>query len=29
MTIEIKRHAEEITIELVGRLDTTTAPRWI
>ena len=26
MTIEIKRHAEEITIELVGRLDTTTAP---
>ena len=26
MTIEIKRNAEVITIELVGRLDTTTAP---
>ena len=26
MTIEIKRNAEEIIIELVGRLDTTTAP---
>ena len=26
MTIEIKRSAEEITIELAGRLDTTTAP---
>ena len=26
MTIEIKRKAEETTIELVGRLDTTTAP---
>ena len=26
MTIEIKRNAEEVTIELVGRLDTTTAP---
>ena len=26
MTIEIKRTAEEITIEIVGRLDTTTAP---
>lgn len=26
MTIEIKRNAGEITIELVGRLDTTTAP---
>ena len=26
MTIEIKRNAEETTIELVGRLDTTTAP---
>ena len=26
MTIEIKRTAEETTIELVGRLDTTTAP---
>ena len=26
MTIEIKRNAEEIVIELVGRLDTTTAP---
>lgn len=26
MTIEIKRNAEEATIELVGRLDTTTAP---
>ena len=26
MTIEIKRHADEITIEVVGRLDTTTAP---
>ena len=26
MTIEIKRTAEETVIELVGRLDTTTAP---
>ena len=26
MTIEIKRNAEENVIELVGRLDTTTAP---
>ena len=26
MTIEIKRNAEETTIELSGRLDTTTAP---
>lgn len=26
MTIEIKRNAEEITIEIVGRLDTNTAP---
>ena len=26
MTIEIKRNAGEITIELTGRLDTTTAP---
>ena len=26
MTIEIKRNAEETTIELVGRLDTNTAP---
>jgi anti-sigma B factor antagonist len=26
MTIEIKRTAEETTIEIVGRLDTTTAP---
>ena len=26
MTIEIIRNAEEVTIELVGRLDTTTAP---
>ena len=26
MTIEIKRQAEATTIELVGRLDTTTAP---
>ena len=26
MTIEIKRNTEETTIELVGRLDTTTAP---
>ena len=26
MTIEIKRNAEETIIELVGRLDTTTAP---
>ena len=26
MTIEIKRNAEDIVIELVGRLDTTTAP---
>ena len=26
MTIEIKRNAEEVVIELVGRLDTTTAP---
>ena len=26
MTIEIKRSAEETIIELVGRLDTTTAP---
>ena len=28
MTIEIKRNAEETTIELVGRLDTTTAPAF-
>lgn len=26
MTIEIKRNAEQTVIELVGRLDTTTAP---
>lgn len=26
MTIEIKRNAEDTVIELVGRLDTTTAP---
>ena len=26
MTIEIKRNAEETVIEVVGRLDTTTAP---
>ena len=26
MTIEIKRNADETTIEIVGRLDTTTAP---
>ena len=26
MTIEIKRNAEEIVLEIVGRLDTTTAP---
>lgn len=26
MTIEIKKNADEITIEVVGRLDTTTAP---
>ena len=26
MTIEIKRNAEETIIELVGRIDTTTAP---
>ena len=26
MTIEIKRNAEEATLEVVGRLDTTTAP---
>ena len=26
MTIEIKRNADEITLEIVGRLDTTTAP---
>ena len=26
MTVEIKRTAEETTIEIVGRLDTTTAP---
>ena len=26
MTIEIKRNAEKTTVELVGRLDTTTAP---
>ena len=26
MTIEIKRNAEETTIKIVGRLDTTTAP---
>ena len=26
MTIEIKKNAEETVIELVGRLDTTTAP---
>ena len=26
MTIEIKRNADETTIKLVGRLDTTTAP---
>ena len=29
MIIEIKRAAEETIIELVGRLDTTTAPIWI
>ena len=28
MTIEIKRNAEETVIELVGRLDTTTAPAF-
>ena len=26
MTIEIKRNSEEIVLEIVGRLDTTTAP---
>ena len=26
MTIEIKRNAEEITLQIAGRLDTTTAP---
>ena len=26
MTLEIKKNAEETTIELAGRLDTTTAP---
>jgi anti-sigma B factor antagonist len=26
MTIEIKKNAEDVTIEVVGRLDTTTAP---
>ena len=26
MTIEIKRNADELTLEIVGRLDTTTAP---
>ena len=26
MTIEIKKNANEITVEVVGRLDTTTAP---
>ena len=26
MTIEIKRNAEEIVLDIVGRLDTTTAP---
>ena len=26
MTIEIKRNVEEITLQIVGRLDTTTAP---
>ena len=26
MTIEIKRNGEEIVLEIVGRLDTTTAP---
>ena len=26
MTIEIKRNAEEVALEIVGRLDTTTAP---
>ena len=26
MTIEIKRNAEELVLEIVGRLDTTTAP---
>jgi anti-sigma B factor antagonist len=26
MTIEVKRNAEDITIEIVGRLDTITAP---
>ena len=26
MTIEIKRNADEIVLEIVGRLDTTTAP---
>ena len=26
MTIEIKRNAEETTVEIVGRIDTTTAP---
>ena len=28
MTIEIKRNAEETVVELVGRLDTTTAPAF-
>ena len=28
MTIEIKRNAEETTVEIVGRLDTTTAPAF-
>ena len=26
MTIEIKRNSEETTVEIVGRIDTTTAP---
>ena len=26
MTVEIKRNADEVVVELVGRLDTTTAP---
>ena len=26
MTIEIKRNSEEVVLEIVGRLDTTTAP---
>ena len=26
MTIDIKRNAQEITLQIVGRLDTTTAP---